>query len=154
MQVSEGYAAIHGLRPGVTETTRREWQDRVHPEDVGRLDGLRNQTFAERGHEYYSEYRIVLPDRRVRWIESRSFISYDVKGNARRVVGVNIDVTKRRELEDHKTTLISELDHRVKNVLATVLTVASRTQETSSSMVEFVAALEGRLSRWQPRTSC
>jgi PAS domain S-box-containing protein len=145
MQVSAGYVAIHGLRQGVTESTRREWQDRVHPEDVGRLDELRNQAFAERRREYYSEYRIVLPDRGARWIESRSFISYDVEGNARRVVGVNIDVTERKELEDHKTTLISELDHRVKNVLATVLTVASRTQETSSSMAEFVAALEGRI---------
>jgi len=48
-------------------------------------------------------------------------------------------------LEDHKSTLIAELDHRVKNVLATVSSVASRTQETSSSMAEFVAALDGRI---------
>jgi len=99
MQVSDGYVAIHGLRPGVTETTRREWQDRVHPDDVERLNVLRNQALAERRREYYSEYRIVLTDRGVRWIESRSFISYDVKGNARRVVGVNIDVTERKLTE-------------------------------------------------------
>src|SRR5262252_5122199 len=42
------------------------------------------------------------------------------------------DITQRKELEDHKSTLISELDHRVKNVLALVSAVASRTQETSS----------------------
>jgi two-component sensor histidine kinase len=41
--------------------------------------------------------------------------------------------------------LIAELDHRVKNVLATISTVASRTQETSGSMAEFVAALDGRI---------
>jgi PAS domain S-box-containing protein len=99
MQVSEGYVAIHGLRQGVTETTRREWQDRVHSEDVGRLDELRNQAFAERRREYYSQYRIVLPDSGARWIESRSFVSYDVKGNARHVVGVNIDVTERKQAE-------------------------------------------------------
>jgi two-component system CheB/CheR fusion protein len=62
-----------------------------------------------------------------------------------RIRGLTRDITERQELEDHKNTLISELDHRVKNVLATVLTVASRTQETSSSMAEFVAALEGRI---------
>jgi two-component sensor histidine kinase len=55
------------------------------------------------------------------------------------------DITKRKELEDHKSTLISELDHRVKNVLAVVLAVASRTQETSGSMADFVAALDGRI---------
>jgi two-component sensor histidine kinase len=62
-----------------------------------------------------------------------------------RISGLTRDITERKEFEDHKNTLISELDHRVKNVLATVLTVASRTQETSASMSEFVAALEGRI---------
>src|SRR5262249_392030 len=48
---------------------------------------------------YNVEYRIVLPDRGVRWIESRSFISYDSDGNAQRVIGVNIDVTDRKRTE-------------------------------------------------------
>jgi PAS domain S-box-containing protein len=61
------------------------------------------------------------------------------------VVNMTVDITERKELEDHKNTLISELDHRVKNVLALVSTVASHTQETSSSMAEFVAALDGRI---------
>ena len=41
--------------------------------------------------------------------------------------------------------LIAELDHRVKNVLATVSAVAGQTLETSSSMSHFVAALDGRI---------
>jgi two-component sensor histidine kinase len=58
---------------------------------------------------------------------------------------MTVDITERKELEDHKNALISELDHRVKNVLAIVSTVASRTQETSSSMSEFVSALDSRI---------
>jgi two-component sensor histidine kinase len=61
------------------------------------------------------------------------------------IKGLTRDITERKELEDHKSTLISELDHRVKNVLAIVSAVASRTQETSSSMTDFVAALDGRI---------
>jgi two-component sensor histidine kinase len=41
--------------------------------------------------------------------------------------------------------LVAELDHRVKNMLATVSAIASRTQETTDSMAEFVAALDGRI---------
>lgn len=41
--------------------------------------------------------------------------------------------------------LVAELDHRVKNVLATVSAVASRTQDTSSSGEDFVATLAGRI---------
>jgi two-component sensor histidine kinase len=50
----------------------------------------------------------------------------------------------RRE-RDQKNALISELDHRVKNVLASVSVVASRTQESSRTMDEFVAALNSRI---------
>ena len=41
--------------------------------------------------------------------------------------------------------LVAELDHRVKNVLATVSAVAAHTLDASSSMAHFVAALDGRL---------
>jgi two-component sensor histidine kinase len=41
--------------------------------------------------------------------------------------------------------VVAELDHRVKNVLATVSAVAGHTLEASSSMDHFVAALDGRL---------
>ena len=69
----------------------------------------------------------------------------DPTGTIIGVINMTVDITKRKELENHKNTLISELDHRVKNVLATVSTIASRTQETSCSMAEFVAALDGRI---------
>jgi PAS domain S-box-containing protein len=69
----------------------------------------------------------------------------DATGAIVGVINMTVDITERKELENHKNTLISELDHRVKNVLAIVSTVASRTQETSSSMSEFVSALDGRI---------
>jgi two-component sensor histidine kinase len=51
----------------------------------------------------------------------------------------------RRE-RDHASLLTSELDHRVKNVLALVCAVAFRTRETSQNMDDFVAALNGRIN--------
>ena len=62
-----------------------------------------------------------------------------------RVVGVNIDITERKLAEDQQRTLVSELDHRVKNVLATVSAVAAQTLGASPSMEHFVAALDGRI---------
>ena len=41
--------------------------------------------------------------------------------------------------------LICELDHRVKNVLASVATVAQRTREDSGSMDEFLQVFDGRI---------
>jgi PAS domain S-box-containing protein len=135
MRVSEGYCAIHGLPVGTTETTRTEFE---------RTKGFRARIFSDKREVYTQEFRIVRAGE-VRWIESRGVISYDSDGRPQRIIGISIDVTERQQLEHHKNTLISELDHRVKNVLAIVSTVVSRTQETSGSMAEFVAALDGRI---------
>jgi two-component sensor histidine kinase len=77
------------------------------------------------------------------------------------VVGVNIDVTERKRVEEQQLVLLSELDHRVKNALATVSAVVSHTRQGSRSVAAFAAALDGRVqsmarthellsaSRWQ-----
>ena len=145
VQVSEGYAAIHGLPEGTTETSYSEWRARVHPEDLGRAEELRDQAFADRRKEDYAEYRIVLSTGVVRWIERRGSISYSEAGRPERVVGVNIDVTERKRAEQYQRALNAELDHRVKNVLATVSAIIGQTQEASRSPVDFVAGLNRRI---------
>jgi PAS domain S-box-containing protein len=145
MQVSPGYAAIHGLPEGTLETTRAEWRSRVHADDLPRLDNNLRQDIAERHADHYCEYRIVRSDGKTRWIEARSLITYDASGCAQRVVGANIDVTERKRAQEHQHVLHAELDHRVKNVLATVSTVAARTMDASTSMQHFVASLDGRI---------
>jgi two-component sensor histidine kinase len=161
MEVSEGYAAIHGLPEGTTETSYSEWRERVHPDDLCRAEGPRDQAFADRWTEDNAEYRIVLSTGEVRWIERRGSISYGEDGRPQRVTGVNIDVTERKRVEEYQRVLVAELDHRVKNSLATISAVVSHTLKASSSMADFATALEGRVqsmarthellsaSRWQ-----
>ena len=55
-------------------------------------------------------------------------------------------MTERKRAEEQQRTLRAELDHRVKNVLATVSAVVSHTQEGSRSVARFAAALQGRIS--------
>ena len=145
MHVSAGYATLHDLSEGTTETTRSAWRARVHPEDLVRVEDARQQAFRDRRAEYGIEYRIVGPSGEVRWVELRSFMSYGPDGRPQRVIGLNIDVTERRHIEDQQRRLIAELDHRVKNALATVSAVAAHTLQTTPSMQHFVAALDGRI---------
>ncbi|HXE67871.1 MAG TPA: PAS domain-containing protein [Hyphomicrobiaceae bacterium] len=145
LQVSEGYAALHDLPDGTTEIRRADWQARMHLEDLGRVEEVRRRALRERRGEYETEYRIVRRDGEVRWIESRSFICYGGDGNPQRVVGVNIDVTERKQAEEHRNILNAELDHRVKNVLATVGAIIRHTQHSTPSMGDFVTALEQRI---------
>jgi PAS domain S-box-containing protein len=145
VQVSEGFAALHGFPEGTRHTTRSIWKAGVHPEDLCRLEELRSRAFRERRHEYAFEYRTVRPAGEVRWIEARCFALYGGDGRPRRVVGVDIDVTARKRAEEHQRMLVAELDHRVKNVLATVSAVASRAQDASLSGADFAATLAGRI---------
>jgi PAS domain S-box-containing protein len=145
-QVSEAYATIHGLPEGTTETSISEWRSRVHPEDLARAEGLREQAFADRRKEDNAEYRIVLSNGEVRWIERRGTISYGENGHPERVVGVNIDVTERKRAEQHQRALNAELDHRVKNVLATVSAIIAQTQEASGSRADFLRGLNSRIN--------
>lgn len=145
MQISEGYVAIHGFREGTSEIRRSECLAGVHADDVLRLEQFRSEALSAGRREYSVEYRIIAPGGETRWIETRCTISYDSKGRPHRVVGVSIDITERKRVEDEQSKLLAELDHRVKNVLSTVQAVAAHTLHSTSSMEHFVAALDGRI---------
>ncbi|HEX5997798.1 MAG TPA: HWE histidine kinase domain-containing protein, partial [Hyphomicrobiaceae bacterium] len=145
VRLSPGLAALYGLPEGITELSRADARARVHPEDLQGLDEGMRQAWQERRGEHVAEFRVVRAnDGEVCWIELRSLISYDGE-QPRRVVGVGIDVTAHKRAEEHQRLLVAELDHRVKNVLATVSAVASRTQDASRSGDDFAAALAGRI---------
>jgi two-component system, chemotaxis family, CheB/CheR fusion protein len=55
------------------------------------------------------------------------------------------DVSERARAEQQRTLLMAELDHRVKNTLATVHSIAAQTARNAASLEEFVEIFEGRL---------
>jgi PAS domain S-box-containing protein len=146
MQISAGYAAIHGFPDGTTEITHSEWQGSVHPDDVPGLEELRGRAFRNRSDEYSADYRIVRRGGELRWIDARIFVFYRNDDCPQRVVGVNIDVTDRKRAEKHLRAMNAELDHRVKNVLATVGAMIAQTQGASSSHADFLAGLDRRIT--------
>ena len=61
------------------------------------------------------------------------------------VVVTLVDVTSMADAEDHQQVLIAELNHRVKNMLAVVISIANHTLKTTPTPAEFTTALTGRL---------
>jgi PAS domain S-box-containing protein len=155
MQISAGYAAIHGFPDGTTEIACRQWQVCLRPEDLARWEELQSLTFSQRRREYSWEYRIGRPEGEVRWIEARVFVLYDCDGRAQRLVGVDIDITSRKKAEEHQRTLLAELDHRVKNVLARVCAIIALTPKADTSLADYVVGLDERIKyRWQEPMNC
>jgi two-component system CheB/CheR fusion protein len=55
------------------------------------------------------------------------------------------DRTQDRDHEEHQKFLMAELQHRVKNILAVVRSIASRTLENTDGLEDFSAHFDGRL---------
>ncbi|MGH6841588.1 MAG: sensor histidine kinase, partial [Methylocella sp.] len=71
-----------------------------------------------------------------------------IKDSASHVIGASKiarDISERRWIEEHRTVLINELNHRVKNTLATVQSLASQTLRNAKSTADAREVLDARL---------
>ncbi|MFA7263702.1 MAG: HWE histidine kinase domain-containing protein [Caulobacter sp.] len=117
----------------------------VHPEDAARLREEVERGLREEGR-YTAEYRMIRPDDgRLRWMQGAGVMVTDRDGARHRVIGVVRDITRRKSEEDHRETLLAEMDHRVKNVLAAVQSLAAQSARRTTSMEGFLSAFAGRL---------
>jgi len=73
------------------------------------------------------------------------FVWHASDGRPLRAVGVDIDVTARKRADEQQRILNAELDHRVKNVLATVSAIIIQTPKAEISLTDFVVRLDARI---------
>lgn len=65
--------------------------------------------------------------------------------NARMFQQAKVELDHRRRSEEHQRLLLSELNHRVKNTLAVVVSIADQTARVSRDREEFITAFRRRL---------
>jgi PAS domain S-box-containing protein len=70
---------------------------------------------------------------------------FDDDGKVVGAINMLVDITDRKTSELHLRTLVDELNHRVKNTLATVQSLARQTARSASSIMDFQTRLQGRL---------
>ena len=143
LRVNEAICAI----TGGTHEEMLGWKlfERTYPDDRD-VDAelYRRQVAGDIGF-YSIEKRLLRRDGRVVWIGVRSSTVRDATGHFLYGVRVIQDITERKEAEERQKLLIDELNHRVKNTLATVQSLATQTARGTDSPQAFRAAFEGRL---------
>ena len=92
-----------------------------------------------------TELRKVHRDGSIMWVKEVARAVRGVCGQQTVFLIVCEEITDRKRAEEHQRMLVAELDHRVKNALATVCAVTSFTQVAGGSVADFVAALDGRV---------
>ena len=71
----------------------------IHRDDIQAVAESLARSVREGYDSFEMEYRIFTKDSRVRWVEERTFIQRDSKGEATHLQGIIIDVTERKEAE-------------------------------------------------------
>lgn len=91
------------------------------------------------------ELDIVFDDGRAITLHEAVSPLFDDSGNVRGCVGVFVDITERKQAERQKNLFIDELNHRVKNTLAIVQSIATQTLRQTVEPRAFSTAFTGRL---------
>lgn len=120
------------------------WTRGIHPDDCTGAIACYDSAF-ERGVPFEMEYRLLRHDGEYRWLLDRGVPIRSDAGDLRGYIGCCTDITERKLWESRIEFVLSELDHRVKNNLAAVLSLAQQTILQSQSLTQFQEVFLGRV---------
>lgn len=144
--ISERMAAITGLPAGpMPARGGHALYAFIHPDDVAAVRDVVADTAHRAGRREVS-CRIIRPDNgQVLWMSSAAMLIRGIGGVIEKVVGVVRDISGAKAVEDERDALAAEMDHRVKNVLASVQSLASQSARRTVSLDAFLKTFSGRL---------
>ena len=144
--ISPCAAELTGMPAGeVPARAGAAWSGAVHSEDLERLLALGKERLG-RGESFQIDIRQTRPDDgRQLWLRVSCAPKLGPEGELLGVTGVVADLTGQKLEEEQRHTLMAELDHRVKNMLAAVQALAYQTAKRTTSLDAFLQNYSGRL---------
>lgn len=89
---------LMGLAPGTFDRRFETVAAMMHPDDRPRVFDAINRS-VETGEPYDVEFRFIKPDGTIRWAAGRGNVVRDATGRVVRMMGVDMDITDRKEAE-------------------------------------------------------
>jgi diguanylate cyclase (GGDEF)-like protein/PAS domain S-box-containing protein len=97
---SKQYKEMFGFSDHDINTSIRDWNNRVHPDDKTSLNTAVNDYLSGKAEKYCHEHRVICKDKSIKWVLSRGMIvKWDQQGKPLRMVGTHTDITARKLLE-------------------------------------------------------
>ncbi|MET3924328.1 HWE histidine kinase domain-containing protein [Devosia sp. 2618] len=114
----------------------------IHNTDRVAVQAALNASMTE-GVDFNVEARVATSGR---WLAMRGRVyQRDATGKPLVMMGASIDVSESKFTAEHTRLLLRELNHRVKNTLAMIQSVARQTIRQNPDPKDFIAAFSGRL---------
>jgi PAS domain S-box-containing protein len=127
------------------------WSSTLLPEDAEKVFGPFSQGMAAQ-KAFQCEGRYRRADGVIRILATSAEPRFDASGRFTGMIGVNRDVTEERQAqgdladsEARRRLLMREMSHRMKNMLSTVISIASQTARSASSIEAFQTSFQARL---------
>ena len=124
-------------------------RSKFHPEDMELMWSRVRAALDPRGEGRYEvEYRVKQFDGSWRWLSAWGLVEFDGEGPDRKpvaITGASRDLTERKEAEAFQRLLLNELNHRVKNTLATVQAITTLTLGSAHDLPSAKESLEQRI---------
>ncbi|MGC1466151.1 MAG: HWE histidine kinase domain-containing protein [Pseudolabrys sp.] len=142
----ERFARLYGVDPAeaAAGVPVEAFVANIHPDDRLRVERKVRKAVRSVG-SLSVEYRLMQRDGSIRWVLARGYCLGDANGRALRFPGASVDITDRKEAEEHRKLLTRELSHRVKNTLATVQAIANQSLRDDVPAASARAAFSARL---------
>ncbi|MDW4499937.1 chemotaxis protein CheB [Sulfitobacter sp. D35] len=125
---ASGFGWIDCLEEATREETARLWEET-----------------RDAGANWEKEHRVIGKDGQTYHVLALGRPIRNAAGEITTWVGLNLNITERKAEEERLSVISAELDHRVKNILATVSTIARMTGRSASSLDDYRNALQSRL---------
>ncbi len=122
---------------------------KFHPDDMELMWSRVTKALDPRGDGRYDvEYRVKQLDGSWRWLSAWGLVEFEGDGPQRRpvaIVGASRDLTERKQAEELQRLLLNELNHRVKNTLATLQAISAQTLRAARDLPSAREALDRRI---------
>lgn len=87
----------------------------------------------------------ILGGEAVRWFDIRVDVDRDESGQVIGIIGTSLEITEQKRREETLKSLLREVSHRSKNLLAIIQSLASQTARHSLTVPEFLVRFRGRI---------
>ncbi len=121
------------------------WLRPIHPDDRGRA--LDAWSKAASLGAFHVEFRLLnAAEDRYGWFQARAVPVRDTDGRIREWLGTSTDIDHLRRLQEQQGVMVAELQHRTRNLIAVVTSIAHETLAQTGPGDTFVAQFDDRLA--------
>ncbi len=122
---------------------------KFHPDDLELMWARVGKALDPAGDGRYDvEYRVKQRDGHWKWLSAWGLVEFEGEGPKKRpvaIVGASRDLTEQKKAEELQRLLLNELNHRVKNTLATIQAITAQTLRAARDLPSAKEALDRRI---------